>query len=238
MWKYISRGVRLLGHGDCQKCLVRRRLWLLALDTNTIESSGRGLLNQSARRGFYSMIAKTEPDDTELVRAFAGGNEQAFKELVRRYQRPLYRFVWRQVRNHTEAADLCQDIFLKLFLKAGSFRGDSSFRTWLYQIAINQCRNYFRSRGREQFEDGDIETLPPADVLSSGVGEAMQEARRVRAAVESLPSKQRNTLELRFYKDCTFAEIAQIMSCPVGTAKANYHHAIVSLRKRMRAREP
>ena len=180
------------------------------------------------------MIAKTGQDDAELVRAFAGGSEQAFKELVRRYQRPLYRFVSRQVRDQTQTADLCQEIFLKLFLKAGNFRGDSSFRTWLYQIAINQCRNYFRTHEREQLEDVDIETLPSADVLAGDVAEGMQEARRVRAAVETLPPKQRETLELRFYKDCTFAEIAQIMSCPVGTAKANYHHAIVSLRKRIR----
>ena len=60
----------------------------------------------------------------------------------------------------------------------------------------------------------------------------------MRTAVEALPPKQRHTMELRFYRDCTFAEIAEIMSCPVGTAKANYHHAITSLRKRMRGLEP
>lgn len=185
-----------------------------------------------------TVTARTEPDDAELVQAFAGGSEQAFKELVRHYEATLYRFVWRQVRNHAVAADLCQEIFVKVFLKAGSFRGESSFRTWLYQIAINQCRNHFRSRGRERLEDVEIETLPLADRPASDAAEAAQEVRRMRAAVEALPPKQRDTLELRFYQDCTFAEIAEIMSCPVGTAKANYHHAITSLRKRMRGLEP
>lgn len=185
-----------------------------------------------------TVTARTGPDDAELVQAFSGGNEQAFKELVRRHQAPLYRFVWRQVRNQTEAADLCQEIFVKLFLKAGSFRGDSSFRTWLYQIAINQCRNHFRSRGRERLEDVEIETLPPADCPANDAAQTAQEARQMRGAVDALPPKQRHTLELRFYQDCTFAEIAEIMSCPVGTAKANYHHAITSLRKRMRGLEP
>jgi RNA polymerase sigma-70 factor (ECF subfamily) len=184
------------------------------------------------------VTARTGPDDAELLQAFAGGSDQAFKELVRRYEAPLYRFVWRQVRNQTEAADLCQEILVKVFLKAGSFRGESSFRTWLYQIAINQCRNHFRSRGRERLEDVEIETLPLAAWPANDAAEAAQEARRLRAAVESLPPKQRGTLELRFYQDCTFAEIAEIMSCPVGTAKANYHHAITSLRKRMRGLEP
>jgi RNA polymerase sigma-70 factor, ECF subfamily len=181
-----------------------------------------------------TVTAGTEQDDAALVRAAAGGSEQAFKELVRRHEAPLYRFVWRQLRNHAEAADLCQEIFVKVFLKAGSFRGESSFRTWLFQIALNQCRNRFRSRGRERLEDVEIETLPLADCPASDAAEVAQEARRVRAAVESLPPRQRDTLELRFYQDCTFAEIAEIMSCPVGTAKANYHHAITSLRKRMR----
>jgi RNA polymerase sigma-70 factor (ECF subfamily) len=183
------------------------------------------------------MTARTGPDDAELVRAFAGGSEEAFKELVRRHQAPLYRFVMRQVRNHSEAADLCQKVFLKVFLKAGSYRGESSFRTWLYQIAINQCRNQFRSRERERLEDVEVESLPLADGPASDVLESAQESQRVRAAVEALPPKQRDTLELRFYQGCTFAEIAEIMGCPIGTAKANYHHAIASLRKRMRGRD-
>jgi len=183
------------------------------------------------------VTARTGPEDADLVRAFAGGSEQAFKELVCRYEAPLYRFVWRQVRNQTEAADLCQEIFIKVFLKAKTFRGESSFRTWLYQIAINQCRNYFRSHRRERLEDVEIESLPLADCQADDPTEAAQEAKRVRVAVKALPPKQRDTLELRFFQECTFAEIAVIMNCPVGTAKANYHHAITSLRKRMQGLE-
>ena len=204
---------------------------------DTMNSSGGEPLNETGLSGVY-LNGRIGPDDAELVHTFGDGSEQAFKELVRHYEAPLYRFVWRQVRNHTEAADLCQEIFVKVFLKARSFRGESSFRTWLYQIAINQCKNHFRSRGRERLEDVEIETLPLADGPSSDAAEAAQEARRLRAAVEALPPRQRDTLELRFYQDCTFAEIAEIMSCPVGTAKANYHHAITSLRKRMRGQEP
>ena len=179
-----------------------------------------------------TVIATTGPDDAELVQAFADGSEHAFRDLVSRYQAPLYRFVWRQVRNHAEADDLCQEIFVRVFVKAGSFRGESSFRTWLFQIAINQCRNHFRSRSRERLEDVEVESLPLADRAASEAAEAAQQARRLRAAVDALPPRQRDTLELRFDQDCTFAEIAAVMSCPVGTAKANSHHAIGSRRKR------
>ncbi len=180
------------------------------------------------------MTATTEPDDTELIQAFTEGSELAFKELVRRHQAPLYRFVWRQLRNHAETADLCQKVFLKVFLKVKSYRGESSFRTWLYQIAINQCRNHFRSRERERLDDVEIENLPQEEFAANDAVESAQKSRLLRAAVEALPPKQRHTLELRFYQDCTFAEVAEMMGCPTGTAKANYHHAIESLRKRMR----
>jgi len=174
----------------------------------------------------------SEPDDAALLRAFVGGSEEAFKDLVRMHQAPLYRFIWRQVQDHSMAADLCQKVFLQVFLKAGSFRGAASFRTWLYQIAINQCRNHFRAS--KHVENVGLDSVAPPVDESGDVVEAEQQTRRVRAAVDALPPKQRYTLQLRFYQECTFAEIAEIMSCPIGTAKANYHHAITALRKRLR----
>ena len=204
----------------------------------TMEYPGGSGLNQTGNRGVSSMTSQTEPDDAALVAAFIGGDAQAFKELVRRHQKPLYHFVWRQVRNHAETADLCQKVFLKVFLKIRGFRGESSFRTWLYQIALNQCKNHFRAKERERLDDVEIESLPLQDCPADAHAESAQESRMLRAAVEALPAKQRHTLELRFYQGLTFAEIAAGMNCPVGTAKANYHHAITALRKRMRGSGP
>jgi len=205
---------------------------------STMKTPGSSGLNQTGHCGVSSMSSQTEPDDTALVAGFIGGDEQAFKELVHRHQKPLYHFVWRQVRNHAETADLCQKVFLKVFLKIRGFRGESSFRTWLYQIALNQCKNHFRSKERERLDDVEIETLPLVDSPADTRVESAQESRMLRAAVNDLPTKQRHTLELRFYQGLTFAEIAAGMNCPVGTAKANYHHAITALRKRMRGSEP
>lgn len=179
------------------------------------------------------MTSESEPGDAQLVQAFVDGSEQAFKTLVRRHQVPLYRFIRRQLGDHTEAADLCQKVFLKVFLKATTYRGASSFRTWLYQIAINQCKNYFRARERLLLSDVDIESVALADCSAYHAADSAHETRQLLAAVQALPAKQRCTLELRFYQGCTFAEIAEIMNCPVGTAKANYHHAITAMRKRM-----
>jgi RNA polymerase sigma-70 factor (ECF subfamily) len=180
------------------------------------------------------MTEAPTPDDAELLRASAQGDREAFTALVTRHQQGLYAFVWRQVRNHAETADICQQVLVKVFLKAAGFRGDAAFRTWLYQIAINHCRNHFRARARERVApDVDLESLP-AEAEAVDDPAAAGDADNLRQAVAALPPKQRQTLQLRFYQDCTFAEIATIMSCPIGTAKANYHHAVTTLRRQLR----
>lgn len=184
------------------------------------------------------MSVPTGPDDGALLAGFLSGDGEAFKALVRRHQKPLYRFIWRRVRNHADAADICQKVFLKVFLKVRDFRGEASFRTWLYEVALNQCKNHFRTRERERIDDVELESLPLANDPVDADSESAQQERIVRTLVERLPAKQRRTLELRFFQGCTFIEVAAVMDCPIGTAKANYHHAIMSLRKHLRGTEP
>jgi RNA polymerase sigma-70 factor (ECF subfamily) len=171
-------------------------------------------------------------DDTQLIEQYIGGDDGALTLLVERYQKELYRFVYRQVNNHADAADLTQKVFVNLFLKAEQFNAQSSFKTWLYQIAINQCKNHFRSNDRRRLDDVEIETLPliSADSNAEQVHQAEQR-RLLKEAVDKLPSKQQMTVKLRLYQDCTFPEIAEIMTGSVGTAKAHYHQAVSSLRK-------
>lgn len=184
------------------------------------------------------MTTRMQQGDSELVQAFLRGDEAAFKELVRRHQTGLYEFVRRQVGEHAETADICQKVFVRVFLKAGTFRAESAFRTWLYQIAVNECKSLFRSRSRTRTKQIDLDDAAlanlPADADPMGTGDTS----RLRAAIEVLPPKQRMTLQLRFYEGHTFAEIAAAMDCPTGTAKANYHHAMTALRRLFRGTDP
>lgn len=180
------------------------------------------------------MTNQPEQDDLALVRAFLSGSEHAFKELVARHQMRLYAFVWRQVRDHADTADICQRVFLQVFLKAKGFRAEAEFRTWLYQIAVNLCKNHFRTRARTPVDAMDPAAL--AEDCTADEAAPAYDTEQLRDAVHSLPDKQRMTLELRFYQDCTFAEIAEVMSCPIGTAKANYHHAVTNLRRKLRGK--
>jgi RNA polymerase sigma-70 factor (ECF subfamily) len=174
-------------------------------------------------------LAGLRVDDREAVLACQRGEREAFDSLVERYQRDIYRLCYRYVNDPQDANDMAQEVFLKAYRAIGRFRGESSFSTWLYRIAVNTCLN-FRSSRRPEGE-------PLSDRLpdgQAGVLDAMVEderARRVREAVSRLPEKQRATLILKIYHDLTHEEVAGIVGSSVGTVKANLFHALGNLRK-------
>lgn len=168
-------------------------------------------------------------EDREAVEACQGGEREAFDRLVERYQRDVYRLCYRYVNNHEDANDMAQEVFIKAYRALGRFRGDSSFSTWLYRIAVNTCLNFRASR------------RPPGEELPEGLADASEavgeqlereeQARRVREAVRRLPEKQRATLILKIYNDLTHQEVAVILGSTVGTVKANLFHALGNLRR-------
>jgi len=168
--------------------------------------------------------------DNELLDRYAAGDESAFEELVRRHQRTVYDLAYRMLENHADAADLAQKTFVQAFLHHRTFRRESSFRTWLFQIGLNQCRNAIRDRAR--LTHADVDGLPlaaPQDTFAVAAAAELRD--RLGWAIRALPERQREALVLRVYHNHAFAEIGAIMSCSEGTAKANYHHAVSKLRR-------
>ena len=174
-------------------------------------------------------------DDKTLLERYINGDDAALTYIVKRYQKDVYRFVYRQVGNEADAADVTQKVFVNLFLKAGQFKGTSSFKTWLYQIAVNQCKNLFRSndRRREHGVDDNAREFILEDNKFDDVF-SVEKRRILQEAISNLPAKQRLTMQLRVYQECTFAEIADIMSSSIGTVKASYHQAVISLTKSLK----
>jgi len=173
--------------------------------------------------------------DNELLDDFLNGNENSFKQLVTLYQQPLYRFVWLKIGDHDETADICQTCFIQVYRKAAQFQARASFKSWLYTIAINQCKNYYRTRQRQRIDQNvDTESLE-LSCGDSGWSQCIDEERKalIQSVIKRLPDKQQTTIELRFFQQCTLKQVAEIMGCPVGTAKANYHHALTRLRNLM-----
>ena len=168
-------------------------------------------------------------EDLDLINRTEAGEREAFDDLVRKYQRPLYAMLYRMVGNHEDASDLMQKAFVKAFTGLKSFERRATFKTWLYQIAINLAKNVYRDRAR-------IEQVPIDDVIIKRDPRTLEtmivnENRQLlRQALARLPEKQRITLMLRVQSEKKFEEIAGIMKCSVGTAKANFHHAVKKLK--------
>jgi RNA polymerase sigma-70 factor (ECF subfamily) len=169
--------------------------------------------------------------EREAIEACRRGEREAFDGLVMRYQRDVYRLCYRYVNNHEDANDLAQESFLRAWRAIGGFRGQSSFSTWLYRIAVNACLSFraLRRPATQELPEGLADPGP-------GAGERVEvedEARRVRAAVARLPEKQRATLILKIYHGRTHEEVAGILGSTVGTVKANLFHALANLRRLM-----
>ncbi|MFA6450449.1 MAG: sigma-70 family RNA polymerase sigma factor [bacterium] len=174
-------------------------------------------------------------EDEKLLERINAGDRGAFDELVRKYQRELYFLALRMVKNPEDAEELTQKTFVKTFERLESFRGESGFKTWLYQVAINMCLSHLRNR-RDVLElnegAGTIvsEIMMPADRIVQN-----ETVAAVAAAADSLPDKQRATVILRVFHELSYEEIGRSTGCSEQTAKVNFHYGIENLRKKLKA---
>lgn len=169
--------------------------------------------------------------DLELIQDVKKGVKSAFETLVQRHEKFLMKVVVRMTRDLDAAEDIVQDSFIKAFRRLHLFEGRSSFRSWLYQIALNTARNRFRKLNRESIGTDHL------DVAIESESENHMMAIDVRAViqqeVDKLPDRQKTALSLRVFEDLSFKEIADIMQCPYDTAKANYRHALLKLKEKL-----
>ena len=172
--------------------------------------------------------------DALLVERVQHGDKRAFDLLVLKYQGRVQAIVSRFVRDRDEIADVSQEAFIKAYRALPKFRGDSQFYTWLYRIAVNCAKNYLLSRSRrppgsdidmddsEQFS-GDLrlaELENPESALARD-----QLAAALEAVIEGLPQELRSAVTLREYDGLSYEEIAEVMSCPVGTVRSRIFRA-------------
>jgi RNA polymerase sigma-70 factor (ECF subfamily) len=169
--------------------------------------------------------------DLELVEKVKGGDKKAFSTLVRRHQQGLMRLSLRFMKDVDAAEDVVQESLIKSYERLASFEGRSSFKSWLYQIAINTAKNKLRDRRDDMKDIDDVQLGVAAEAETSLVHTAV--AHIIQKHVDELPFKQKTALALRIYEDLSFKEIAEIMDCPYDTAKANYRHALLRLREEL-----
>jgi RNA polymerase sigma-70 factor (ECF subfamily) len=171
--------------------------------------------------------------DLELIQKTAEGDENAFEQLITKHEDKVYSTVYRYVGDRTEAEDVAQEVFVKVWQKAGSFRGKSRFSTWLYRIVANQCLSHRRRRRREPepldpVNVDDQKTDSPEDEI-----EKKEQLEAVRLAVDSLPERQRLALILAKYEGKAYKEIAEIMGVSLSSVESLIHRARTTLRKKL-----
>ncbi len=179
-------------------------------------------------------------DEAELVQRCAGGDDAACGELVAQHQRMVYQLAFHLLGNREEALDLSQEVFLRVFRTVGSFRGQSSLRTWLFRIVVNQARNRQRWWRRRRLSDqvsldqhvvDHGEPRQPGDDASPDrVLARKQTARRLWDALDRLPFDQRTAIVLREFDGLSYDEIAFSLDIAVGTVKSRLTRARHALR--------
>lgn len=166
--------------------------------------------------------------DMQLIRRVGKGDQQAFGELYQRYELQLFSYLQRLVHDEHVAEDLLQEVFLALWHGAAGFRGQAKVSTWLFRVAHNQAVSWLRGQQGElptdwldeqPGDDGDPEEL----VLESFRND------RIRRALDSLSPDHRAVIELAFFYNLPYAQIAEIVDCPIGTVKSRISFARLHL---------
>ena len=178
--------------------------------------------------------------DEELVARSKTGDTDSFNQLVKRWERPIYALAYRTLGREEDARDVTQETFLRAFRALAGFKGDAKFSSWLYRIALNLCRDWMRKERRAPLvsvpEGVEVEDMAaergPTETVEDLAARA-ELGREVARAMAQLPAEQRQSIILKEYHGLTFQEIADLMKCPLSTAKTRVYQGLSTLRKQL-----
>lgn len=196
--------------------------------------------HESRRREFAEAASEDAPGsmtDQELMAALRIGDDEAMRSLVERYGRRLFRYLRSLANSHEDAMDLTQEVLVRIYEKAGLYDGRAPLIPWIFRIARNLFHDHLRKRN---FKVHSAATeLDDRDALSADAREIFdperrafnrQIAARVRSAIEILPTRQREVVQLRLLGEMRLEEIADLLGLSIGGVKSTLHNAIARLR--------
>jgi RNA polymerase sigma-70 factor (ECF subfamily) len=184
--------------------------------------------------------ARSDATDEMLMVRYQRGDREAFAELVRRYQGPIYNFVIRQLRHSGTAEDVTQEVFVRVVQNAAEFKHEARFTTWLYTIARNLCIDHLRKLSHRRHPSLDqpagggaegrslgesiADAHPSTDVERAAAASEVQAC--IVRAVETLPEEQREVFLLREVANLPFKEIAEVTGAGENTVKSRMRYAL------------
>jgi RNA polymerase sigma-70 factor (ECF subfamily) len=179
--------------------------------------------------------------DEQLYRQSTDGDELAFEMLYDRYATPLYRYFLKMLWNNRELAEDCvQDIFAKLARNPDYYHPDRSFKTWIFSVAHNRCKNEYRNHEVRQRKNEFIasETVQSESPFAVKSLDNQAFAAALQQALDSLPEDQRNTFVMRYNQDLSVKEIAGLLECSEGTVKSRLFYTLRKLGEQLRIYHP
>jgi RNA polymerase sigma-70 factor, ECF subfamily len=182
-----------------------------------------------------------EENDEKLMKAVAGKNAGALRELMRRHEARVRRLAFRFTGSDDAACELVQDVFFKVYTSAPSYSPAARFTTWLYRITANHCLNYIRDSRRDPLQQYNQPIDEAGHVLSEDGGrdsqiaglEKKEQAARVRSAVDSLPERQRMAILLLRFEELSYRDAASALDCSVSALEALVHRGLETLKKQL-----
>jgi RNA polymerase sigma-70 factor, ECF subfamily len=170
-------------------------------------------------------------DDAELIRRWRDGDAGAFDALVRRWQQPAARFLARLVGPSGPVADLCQELFLRIYLWRDRYREEGTFSTWLYRIALNLARDHARKVARQPMPLPEEVVVHVPNERPSWERQELQEI--IDDALAELPAPLREVLVLRHYEEMNFEDMGRLLGVPASTLKSRFTVALGRVHQRL-----
>lgn len=173
------------------------------------------------------------PTDEELLDEIKLGSQAAMEVLVKKHYKYIFAYVYRKVDDYHLAYDLTQEVFVKMMKALHQYKEKDKFKHWLLKIAVNHCRDYFRSRSFKQKEK-EGELAPKIVDQKNNVWDLIskkENSESVKAALEQLPEYQKEAIILRFYHDLKINEIASMTDSKESTVKSRLRQGQVKLKK-------
>ena len=185
-------------------------------------------------------ILNPEADEISIIKQVLGGDADAFEHIVKKYEKKVYNLALRYLKNRDDALDLSQEVFIRVYNNLAQFRGDSQFSTWIYRVTYNKCvdmlrktqklrRNVVMSTDDENFfETRDCRASIEEDY------EGRETLVTVMKIIDTLPSEQRDVVILRYIKDLSYSQIADVLEIAEGTIKSRLNRARLKIKEQLK----
>ena len=173
-------------------------------------------------------VGSVQDNDYELVNSFLAGNESAFNQIVKKYQKKIYWHARQMLGNHLDADEVTQEVLIVIYNKLKNFNFNSSLYTWIYKIVSTRSLNQIRKKQVKRFfsidEHEDFDLQDNQDIVEDFANK--EKIEKVKNVLQKIPPKQREIFIMRNFEELSYEEISKITGKSIGGLKANYFHAL------------